>query len=92
MATLEQKLMRIVEEDLQGEARLETLPGGHVSGDVVSPLFEGKDYRDRRLLIREAIRRHVELGDLTADEQHQVGTLLTYTPAEWNVVLTDSTD
>ncbi len=86
MATLEQKLNRIVKEDLQGSAELETLPNGHVCGDVVSPFFEGKDYHDRRVIIREALRKHVDNGEISPDEQLQVSTLLTYTPAEWSVV------
>ncbi len=88
MATLEEKLRRIIADDLQGRAELETLPNGHVCG-VVSPLFEGKDYYNRRVLIREALRKHKELSD---EEQLRVSTLLTYTPSEWKVVLTDTVD
>jgi len=90
MATLEEKLRRIVKDDLEGSAELETLPNGHVSGDVVSPLFEDKDYHDRRQLVREAIQKHVASGELSPDEQLQISTLLTYTPAEWDVATSDS--
>jgi len=92
MEALHEKLMRIIAEDLRGKAELETLPNGRVTGDVISPQFEGKDYADRRALIRDAITRRVDSGYLTPDEAVNVDTLLTYTPDEWDVILTDTTD
>lgn len=92
MATLEEKLKDIIREDLQGQPELETLPNGHVSGDVISPLFAGKDYGDRRALIRDALKKRVESGALTDDEYVRVSTFITYSPEEWEVVLTDSSD
>jgi hypothetical protein len=90
--TLADKLTRIIQSELEGTVDLETLPNGHVCGHVVSPRFEDKDYQDRRLLIRDALLKHVQQGDLTDDEHGRVSTLLTYTPDEWNVVLSDTND
>jgi len=92
MASLKAKLKCIIKEDLKGEADLETQPNGDVCGHVISPLFEGKDYHDRRVLIREALLRHKQQGKLSDEERLHVSTLLTYTPDEWNVVLTDTQD
>lgn len=92
MEALQEKLTRIIEEDLRGTAELETLSNGRVTGDVICRQFEGKDYADRRAIIRDAINGRIDCGYLTPDEAANVSTLLTYTPDEWDVILTDTTD
>ena len=91
MQTLQDKLKSILQSDLRdGETDLETLPNGHVCGHVISSEFEGRDYEARRTRVREVFEKNVHSGKLTKEEYVQVGTLLTYTPAEWAVVTTDS--
>lgn len=56
--------------------------GARLSGSVISPSFEGKTDYDRQRMIWDALeaefgRRSVEL----------VGTILAYTPAEWEIDL-----
>ena len=91
MQALQEKLKSILQSDLaDGEADLETLPNGHVCGHVISSEFEGCDYEARRAKIREVLEKNIQSGKLTKEEHLQFGTLLTYTPAEWSVVTTDS--
>lgn len=63
---------------------LEVLPGGKVSGNVVSVVFAGKDDSKRQRLIWDALDKH--FGEAAPQV---VGTLLAYTPDEWNVTLQD---
>lgn len=87
MATLAQRLKTLLEAALQdGFAELETLPNGHVSGDVVSAEFAGKDFESRRLRIRKVLESSNQAGDLTSEDLANVSTLLTYTPDEWSAV------
>lgn len=92
MSTLLEKLKAVVEEMLDGEADLETLPNGHVCGHVISPHFRDKDYEDRRALIKQAIEEGRQAGRLDATDVQRISTLLTYTPEEWSVAITDTTD
>jgi hypothetical protein len=82
-AALEAKLKSCIEQGLQGGlAELETLPNGHVSGFVVSDEFDGMNYEQRRKRLRQLFNE-----SLNADERKNIGVLLTYSPAEWNVKL-----
>jgi acid stress-induced BolA-like protein IbaG/YrbA len=49
---------------------------------VISETFQAKSDRDRQRLIWDALT--AELGDQSVQ---QVGTVLAYTPREWNVEL-----
>ncbi len=91
MQTLQERLKPLLESGLpDGEADLETLSNGHVCGHVISSAFEGLSYADRRQRIRAVLDRAENNGELTAEDIRHVSTLLTYTPAEWSVVITDS--
>ncbi len=91
MSKLQDKLEKLILEGLRDSmADLETLPNGHVSGHVISPSFEGKDYEQRRLCIRQVLDRAVHEGVLSTIELQKVSTLLTYTPAEWSVATSDN--
>ena len=91
MPTLQEKLENIIEQELKdGKADLETLENGHVCGHVISSEFEGQDYEQRRMRIREILDDSVQHDVVAADELTQVSTLLTYTPAEWSVAIADS--
>lgn len=83
MSTKE-KLETIIQRDLQGSADLELLPNGRVAGHVISPVFEGLDYEARSGRIRAVLK-----VNMTPQEQLEVSTLLTYTPDEWKVILSD---
>lgn len=61
--------------------KLETI-GSKLAGSVVSETFKGKSARQRQEMIWDAL--DAEFG---ADSVREVGTLLTYTPEEWNVDL-----
>ncbi|HSW46817.1 MAG TPA: hypothetical protein VLM89_14750 [Phycisphaerae bacterium] len=63
---------------------LETLPGGKISGSVISDSFSGLTDTDRQKRIWDALDR--EYG---AQSTSLVGTLLAYTAAEWNVDLAE---
>jgi len=61
---------------------LEVLPGGKVSGSVISDSFSGMSDSDRQKRIWDALDQ--EFGE---ESVKLVGTLLAYTDAEWNVDL-----
>ncbi len=91
MPRLQEKLAKLLPDRLRnGQADLETLPNGHVSGHVISSEFEGKDYEQRRRRIREILDAAVEEGRLSHADLLKVSTLLTYTPAEWSVAASDT--
>lgn len=80
MESFEEKLKRLFEENLKdGQARLETMANGHVSGHVVSSEFRGMTYEKRRARLRQLTE-----GALSKAELIQISTLLTYTPEEWS--------
>lgn len=91
MEALEEKLKRLLEANLaDGVADLETLPGGKVSGNVVSSEFEDKDFDERRKRIREVLADCVKKNELADEEVLKISLFLTFTPDEWSVQLEDS--
>ena len=56
--------------------------GSKLAGSVISDSFKSKSARQRVQMIWDAL--DAELGP---DAVHEVGTLLTYTPEEWNIDL-----
>jgi acid stress-induced BolA-like protein IbaG/YrbA len=56
--------------------------GTMVSGSIISESFAGKDDLERQISIRDAVD-----AALGPDSRKQVGTLLAYTPDEWDVDL-----
>jgi acid stress-induced BolA-like protein IbaG/YrbA len=56
--------------------------GSKLAGSIISQTFKGKSARQRQEMIWDAL--DAELG---AESVHEVGTLLTYTPQEWNIDL-----
>jgi hypothetical protein len=80
MGSLQEKLTRLIQQHLPESAcDLETLPGGRVSGHVVSSRFEGQSFEDRRQVWRCFVEAHLE-----SDEQARVSTVFFYTPAEYS--------
>lgn len=61
---------------------LEQLPGGRISGSVISDSFEGMKDSDRQRRIWDALE--AEFG---SDSTSVVGTLLAYTDPEWKLDL-----
>jgi acid stress-induced BolA-like protein IbaG/YrbA len=64
--------------------RLERI-GSKLAGSIISETFKGKSARQRQNMIRGAL--DAELG---ADSVQEVGTILTYSPEEWNIDLPDA--
>ena len=56
--------------------------GEMVSGSIISETFRGKDDLQRQRMLRRAVE--AELGE---DANRLVGTLLAYTPEEWDIDL-----
>jgi len=80
------KLQQILTERLglaHPTFRLEKI-GAKLAGSVISETFKGKSERKRLHMLWDAL--DAELG---AGAVQQVGTLLLYTPDEWNVDLPD---
>ncbi|MBI4582360.1 MAG: hypothetical protein HY718_21880 [Planctomycetes bacterium] len=91
MPTLQERLKSLLEAVLQdGQADLETLPNDHVCGHVISSEFDGLDYAARRQRIHSVLKEAEASNKMTAEDLLHVGTLLTYTPAEWAVVASDT--
>ena len=63
---------------------LEVLPGGKISGSVVSDTFVGMKDSDRQKQIWDFLEKKYGI-----DSTKYVGTLLAYTDAEWNVDLAE---
>ena len=63
----------------QPEFKLEKI-GNKLAGSIISPTFKGKSDRRRQEMIWKAL--DAELG---SNSILQVGTILAYTPEEWNV-------
>jgi acid stress-induced BolA-like protein IbaG/YrbA len=68
----------------QPEFRLERI-GSKLAGSIISETFKGKSARQRQKMIWDAL--DAELG---AESVHEVGTILTYSPEEWNIDLPDA--
>jgi acid stress-induced BolA-like protein IbaG/YrbA len=56
--------------------------GSMISGSVVSKSFQNKNDLERQQAIRNAVD-----GTLGVDARRQVGTILAYTPEEWDIDL-----
>ena len=80
------KLQELLTEQLGLEEALFKLEriGAKWAGSIISESFRGKDDRQRQRMLWAAL--DAELG---AESVHKVGTLLAYTPDEWNVDLSD---
>jgi hypothetical protein len=81
LAQLHKKIIRVLRphlDDLQDA--LEDLPGGRVSGVVVSSTFNRMSHQSRQ----EKLKGILQHG-LTADELSEVGAIAALTPAEANV-------
>jgi len=59
---------------------LERLPGGKISGSIISDSFNGMSDSQRQKEIWDALEK-----DLGNEATRKVGTLLAYTNTEWNV-------
>jgi hypothetical protein len=78
---LHEKIVELLSEKLANfEDALEKLPGGRVSGIVVSSSFRSMDHQKRQ----DKLWRILEKG-LTADELAKVGAIALLTPAEAKV-------
>ena len=87
-ATSEEKLEQVLTEKLDlddPEFYLKELPGGKLSGNIVSDTFAGMDDAERQRRIWEALD-----AEFQGDSTQIVSTLLAYTKAEWNVDLADA--
>ena len=81
----QQKLKEILIQRLElvdAKFQLEKLPGGKVSGSVISDTFMGRSNINRQQDIWAALE-----DELGSSATTLVGTLLAYTTAEWNVPL-----
>ncbi len=90
MATLRDKLTKLFAELPDGDAHLEDLPNGHVSGLVVSSAFAGEDFEQRRKRIRQALDGALAAGRLNNQEILSVSTILCFTPTEWAESLSEA--
>jgi len=79
------KLQALLTEQLALEDPLFKLEkiGNKWAGSVISRSFRGKSDRQRQKMMRDVV--DAELG---ADSVQKVGTLLAYTPEEWDPDLT----
>ena len=81
MARLHQKVIRALRPHLADlQDALEDLPGGRISGVLVSPTFNSMDYQARQEKLSAILKR-----ELTAQELSAVGAIAALTPAEANV-------
>lgn len=81
MAKVHQKLIRTLRTKFKDvEDHLEDLPGGRVSGILVSSAFEQLDHGDRQKKVWTILKR-----SLSTKEFQLVGAIALLTPAELNV-------
>jgi hypothetical protein len=81
MAKLHQKIVGALRPHLRDlQDALEDLPGGRVSGIVISSSFNSLDYRARQDKLDAILK-----SALTADELSSVGAIAALTPAEATV-------
>ena len=81
MGKLHQKIVRVLRPHLHDlQDALEDLPGGRVSGVIVSSSFNRLSHQDRQEKLNAILRR-----ELTAAELSAVGAIAALTPAEANV-------
>ncbi len=78
MAKLHKKVVAVLKEKLSNlEDALEDLPGGRVSGVVVSPSFNSMDHRLRQKKLGEILKKGLDPAELSL-----VGAIAALTPAE----------
>jgi hypothetical protein len=81
MGSLHKKIISVLRSDLADLTdALEDLPGGRVSGVIVSSSFESMDHQRRQKKLGTILQRK-----LTAAELSSVGAIAALTPAEANV-------
>lgn len=81
MAKLHEKIIRVLGPHLHDlQDALEDLPGGRVSGVVVSSSFNSLPHQARQDKLNAILKR-----ELTAAELSAVGAIAALTPAEANV-------
>ena len=81
MGKLHQKIIRVLRARLNDvQDALEDLPGGRVSGIIISSSFKSLSYQARQKKLNAILRR-----ELTAAELSAVGAIAALTPAEANV-------
>ena len=81
MAKLHKKIIRVLQPHLRElQDALEDLPGGRVSGVVVSSTFESMTHEARQAKLNAILK-----GGLTANELAAVGAIAALTPAEATV-------
>ena len=81
MAQLHQKIIRVLRPHLPDlHDALEDLPGGRVSGVVVSSAFNSLDHQSRQKKLNAILKRGLTVQELSA-----VGAIAALTPAEAKV-------
>ena len=81
MAQLHKKIIRVLRPHLKDlEDALEDLPGGRVSGVIVSSTFNSMNHQSRQDKLKVILR-----DGLTAAEASAVGAIAALTPAEATV-------
>ena len=81
MAQLHKKIISLLQQHLKDlRDALEDLPGGRISGVVVSSTFNSMNHQLRQDKLNTILR-----GGLTADELSAVGAIAALTPAEATV-------
>lgn len=81
MAQLRQKVIRALQQQLDDfQDALEDLPGGRISGVVVSSSFDSMDHQSRQEKLSRILHRA-----LTKQEISSLGAIAALTPAEANV-------
>ena len=81
MGRLHQKIIRVLRPQLRDlQDALEDLPGGQVSGVVVSSAFSAMDHQARQKKLNAILK-----SGLTADELSSVGAIAALTPTEAKV-------
>ena len=81
MGKLHQKVIRVLRPQLHDlQDALDDLPGGRVSGVIISSSFNSLSYQARQKKLNAILSR-----ELTAAELSAVGAIAALTPAEANV-------
>jgi hypothetical protein len=81
MGKLHQKIIRVLRSHLDNlQDALDDLPGGRVSGVIISSSFNSLSYQARQNKLNAILKR-----ELTAAELSAVGAIAALTPAEANV-------
>ena len=81
MVKLHKKVIDVLRQHLDDvQDALDDLPGGRVSGIIVSPSFKSMDHQSRQRKLSDILKRQ-----LTADELSAVGAIAALTPAEATV-------